>query len=156
LPEAAAETHAHPAAANAPTPIQANSDLDGHGAFLNDTDAETVAVFTERLMPGAPGKPGAREAGVLNYIDLALAGAYAELQDFYRRGLAQLDAYCRATYGQPFVRLAAAQQDEVITALEADKAGDGVPVTGVAGNPLLIQSKFGTKGNFELVIPIKL
>jgi hypothetical protein len=32
---------------------------------------------------------------------------------------------------------------------------DGVPVTGVAGNPLLIQSKFGTKGNFELVAPTK-
>ena len=49
-------------------------------------------------MPGAPGKPGARDAGVLNYIDLALAGAYADLQDFYRRGLAALDAYCRKTY----------------------------------------------------------
>ena len=49
-------------------------------------------------MPGAPGKPGARDAGVLNYIDLALSGAYAELQEFYRRGLAQLDAYCRKTY----------------------------------------------------------
>ena len=67
----------------------------GHGAFFNDDDAATVAAFAERLMPGAPGKPGARDAGVLNYIDLALAGAYADQQDFYRRGLAQLDAYCR-------------------------------------------------------------
>ena len=33
---------------------------------------------------------------------------------------------------------------------------DGVPVTGVADNPLLIQSKFGTKGNFELVVPLNL
>jgi hypothetical protein len=32
------------------------------------------------------GQAGARDAGVLNYIDLALAGAYADLQDFYRRG----------------------------------------------------------------------
>ena len=73
-------------------------------------------------MPGAPGKPGAREAGVLNYIDLALSGAYADLQDFYRRGLAALDAYCRKTYNAPFVQLDAAQQDEVITALEQGKA----------------------------------
>ena len=29
------------------------------GAFLNETDAATVAAFAERLMPGAPGKPGA-------------------------------------------------------------------------------------------------
>jgi gluconate 2-dehydrogenase gamma chain len=55
----------------------------GHGAFLNDDDATIVAAFTERLMPGAPGKPGASDAGVLNYIDLALAGAYSDLQDFY-------------------------------------------------------------------------
>ncbi len=73
-------------------------------------------------MPGAPGKPGARDAGVLNYIDLALAGAYGDLQEFYRRGLAQLDQYCRKTHREPFVRLSAGQQDAVITALEEDKA----------------------------------
>jgi hypothetical protein len=124
MPEAPAQTHAQHAAANAPGPICANWNGDGHGAFFNDADAETVAAFTERLMPGAPGKPGARDAGVLNYIDLALAGAYADLRDFYRRGLKQLDAYCRKTYGQPFVRLAAAQQDEVIGALEEGNAGE--------------------------------
>lgn len=91
-------------------------------AFFNREDAATVAAFTERLMPGAPGKAGATEAGVLNYIDLALAGAYADLQDFYRRGLAQLDAYCRKAHGQAFALLGAAQQDEVIAALEAGKA----------------------------------
>ena len=84
--------------------------------------AATIMAFTERLMPSAPGKPGARDAGVLNYIDLALSGAYAGLQDFYRRGLAQLDAYCRKTYHEPFVRLGAARQDEVITALDEGKA----------------------------------
>ena len=89
----------------------------GLGTFFNAQDAATVAAFTERLMPGAPGKPGARDAGVLNYIDLALSGAYAELQEFYRRGLSQLDAYCRNTYNEPFIRLDSARQDEVITAL---------------------------------------
>ena len=98
------------------------SSSEGHGAFFNHANAATIVAFTERLMPGAPGKPGASEAEVLNYIDLALAGAYADLQDFYRRGLAQLDAYCRKTYNEPFVRLDTARQDEVITALEEDKA----------------------------------
>jgi gluconate 2-dehydrogenase gamma chain len=124
LPEASAQPRVQHAAADTPAPICANSNAEGHGAFFNDTDAETVAAFAERLMPGAPGKPGARDAGVLNYIDLALAGAYADLQDFYRRGLAQLDAYCRKTYGEPFVRLAAERQDEVIGALEAGKPGE--------------------------------
>jgi gluconate 2-dehydrogenase gamma chain len=94
----------------------------GHGAFLNDEDSATVAAFAERIMPGAPGKPGATDAGVLNYIDLALAGAYSDQQDFYRRGLASLNGYCRATYNAPFVKLDAAKQDAVITALETGKA----------------------------------
>ena len=93
-----------------------------HGVFFNHDQAAAIAAFTERLMPGAPGKPGARDAGVSNYIDLALSGAYAELQDFYRRGLAQLDQYCRKTYQSPFAQLAAARQDEVITAIEEGKA----------------------------------
>jgi gluconate 2-dehydrogenase gamma chain len=73
-------------------------------------------------MPGAPNKPGATDAGVLNYIDLALAGAYADQQDFYRRGLAALDGYCRATHNAPFAKLDAGKQDAVIAALEQGKA----------------------------------
>jgi gluconate 2-dehydrogenase gamma chain len=120
--DAFAQTHAQHGPAEAPA-TTAHAHGPGHGAFLNDDDAATVAAFTERLMPGAPGKPGARDAGVLNYIDLALSGAYSDQQDFYRRGLAALDAYCRKTHNAPFVRLTAAQQDEVISALEQGKAG---------------------------------
>jgi len=98
----------------------------GHGAFLNDDDSRTLTAFTERLMPGAPGMPGATDAGVLNYIDLALAGAYSDQQDFYRRGITQLDAHCTQTYGKPFRGLTAAQQDETITALEQGKAPEFV------------------------------
>jgi gluconate 2-dehydrogenase gamma chain len=93
-----------------------------HGAFFNDDDSRTIAAFTERLMPGAPGKPGATDADVLNYIDLALAGPYADEQYFYRCGVAQLDAHCTQTYGKPFRSLTAAQQDETIAALEQGKA----------------------------------
>src|SRR5262245_65916467 len=63
------------------------------GAFLNQDDSAAIEAFTERLMPGAPGRPGARGAGVLNSLDLALAGAYAELPDFYRREIGR--ASCR-------------------------------------------------------------
>jgi len=95
-----------------------------HGAFFNHADAATIAAFTERIMPSEPGKPGSRDADVLNYIDLALAGAYAELQDFYRRGLASLDGHCRATYKESFVHLTPEKQDEVIAALEEGKASE--------------------------------
>src|SRR4029079_3203893 len=123
VPTALAQTNEQHKATDAPaTTAQAHAHAGGHGAFLNDDDAVTITAFAERIMPGAPGKPGARDAGVLNYIDLALAGAYSDLQDFYRRGLAALDAHCRTPYGKPFSQLTAAQQDEVITALEGAKA----------------------------------
>jgi gluconate 2-dehydrogenase gamma chain len=73
----------------------------GHGAFLNDDDLAAL---------------------VANYIDLALAGAYADQGDFYRRGLQALDAYCVATHKDSFVYLKPAQQDEVVGALESGKA----------------------------------
>lgn len=98
----------------------------GHGAFFNDEDSRAIKAFAERLMPGAPGKPGATDADVLNYIDLALSGAYKDEQEFYRHGLAQLDAHCKAAHGKAFRSLPAAQQDEVIAALEHNKAPEFV------------------------------
>jgi gluconate 2-dehydrogenase gamma chain len=121
VPDALAQTHIQPPAADQNTTAQAHGHGNGHGAFFNDDDAVTVAAFAERLMPRAPGKPGASDAGVLNYIDLALSGAYEHLQDFYRRGLAALDGYCRKTHNAPFAQLDAAKQDEVIAALEQGK-----------------------------------
>jgi gluconate 2-dehydrogenase gamma chain len=127
VPEALAKSQKHHvAAADAPAaapPANVAVPIGGehHRAFFNDDDAHTVTAFAERLMPGAPGKPGATDADVLNYIDLALAGAYVDLQYFYRRGLAQLDDHCAQAYGTPFRRLTAAQQDETIGALEQGK-----------------------------------
>jgi len=113
VPDALAQTHEPSTTGTGPAHSHAGGP--GLGAFFNSEDAATVAAFTERLMPGAPGKPGAHDADALNYIDL---------QYFYRRGLASLDAYCRKTHKEPFRRLSAAQQDEVIAALEQGKASE--------------------------------
>jgi gluconate 2-dehydrogenase gamma chain len=122
VPDAIAQNHDMPMEGGASTPGAQHPTGSEHGAFFNHADAATIAAFTERLMPSAPDKPGARDADVLNYIDLALAGAYAELQDFYRRGLASLDAHCRSTYKESFIHLTPEKQDEVITVLEAGNA----------------------------------
>ena len=76
VPNALAQTHEQHNAADVPaTTAQGHAHAGGHGAFLNDDDAVTVTAFAERIMPGAPGKPGARDAGVLNYIDHEHPGA---------------------------------------------------------------------------------
>src|SRR6516162_3258450 len=110
VPQALAQAPAQPVAASV---TQTHAHGAGNGAFFNNDDSATVAAFVERIMPGAPGKPGATDGGVLNYIDLALSGAYADLQDLYRRGLAALDAYCRNTHDAPFARLEPGKQHEV-------------------------------------------
>ena len=117
IPKADAQSDNAAQAATEPLPAGQR-----HGAFFNQEQATTVAAFAERLMPGEPDKPGAADAGVLNYIDLALAGAYADQQQFYRRGLAALDQYCRSTHDASFASLGPAEQDATIAALEADTA----------------------------------
>ena len=107
---------------HAATPAKAHGATENRGAFLSEDEAATVAAFAERIMPGAPGMAGATDANVVNYIDLALAGAYADQQEFYRHGLAALDAHSNATFKESFLYLKPAQQDEVIGALEAGKA----------------------------------
>jgi gluconate 2-dehydrogenase gamma chain len=118
IPSADAQTAQPHDPSAAPSSTQPRPAASQHGAFFNHDQAAAVAALAERLMPGAPGKPGARDAGVLNYIDLALAGAYEDLQDFYRRGLAHLDTYCRARFQATFAGLDPARQDQVIAALE--------------------------------------
>jgi gluconate 2-dehydrogenase gamma chain len=124
VPEALAqnahEAHSGEGAAAAAQPMDAMSG--GHGAFFNDDDARTITAFCERLIPGEGGRPGATNANVLNYIDLALSGAYADHQEFYRHGVAQLNAHCLKTYGKAFHGLTSTQQDETISALEHGKA----------------------------------
>jgi gluconate 2-dehydrogenase gamma chain len=95
---------------------------EGVGAFFNIDDMQTVSAVAERIMPGGPGIPGAKDLGVSNYIDLALSGSYARLQEFYRHGLKQLGAYSNEAYKQDFVDLDPPQQDEVLTALQDGKA----------------------------------
>jgi gluconate 2-dehydrogenase gamma chain len=122
VPESLAQAQHHQHGGAQPAVHEHPTSGTGYGAFFNADDAATIAAFTERLMPGAPGKPGALEAGVLNYIDLALAGYYETMQDFYRRGLNSLEAYCQKTYKAAFVNLGAERQNEVIRALESGKA----------------------------------
>jgi len=44
-------------------------------AFFSMLEAQTVEALTARILPGTPDDPGAREAGVVYYIDRALSGA---------------------------------------------------------------------------------
>lgn len=91
---------------------------------LSAHEARTAAAVFERLFPASGGEPGATEIGVVAYLDNALAGAYSDKLDTYRRGLAALDSAARAAYNVRFSDCATQQQDALIAALEQGKITD--------------------------------
>ena len=53
--------------------------------FFTPHEAQTVEAFTARLLPGSPDDPGAREAGVVYYIDGLLAQPDGFAESVYRQ-----------------------------------------------------------------------
>lgn len=87
--------------------------------FFNPADAAAVDAFAEQIIPGEDGSPGARAAGVVFYIDRALAGFMRDLQGLYRRGLQMLGELSEETYGQRFAALTDEQQRSIVERLDA-------------------------------------
>lgn len=93
--------------------------------FFNSADAATVEAFAEQILPSEEGSPGARDAGVVYYIDRALAGFMRELQPLYRRGLKTLTDLAVLTFGADFTDLQESQQSELVERLDAAAADPG-------------------------------
>ena len=107
---------------------------------LSATEADLLEAFCARLIPSDETGPGAREARAAHYIDRSLAGALAASREAYRAGLTALDARAQRMKGQAFPRLAEADQDAVLIALEKDDPGffglvRGHTLQGVFGDP---------------------
>ena len=119
--------------------------------FLNDSEKRFLASAVDRLIPPDEHWPGAAEAGVVNYIDLQMAGPWGRGEMLYRHGpfragtpsqgfqleytpaelfrrsISAINAHF-AAQGKPFDQLPAAEQDSYLASLE--KGGidlDGVP-----------------------------
>jgi gluconate 2-dehydrogenase gamma chain len=84
---------------------------------FTDEEARTVEAICEQLIP-ADRDPGARDAGVVNYIDIQLAKRLRRHRPAYRKGLAVVDAASRAKFGKAFAETTPEQQIEVLTGLE--------------------------------------
>jgi gluconate 2-dehydrogenase gamma chain len=96
--------------------------------FLFLDEANALDALVARIVPGDDGDPGAREAGVVTYIDRALAGPYAEWGLAYREGLRLLNAHALAKHGAKYHQLSETDQDGILSALEANE------VPGFGGN----------------------
>jgi gluconate 2-dehydrogenase gamma chain len=95
--------------------------------FFNDEQARTVEAVAERIIPGDNQNAGATDAGVVYYVDRALAGVSADLQVVYRLGLHALEQLCQAAHSRPFAELSAEQQDEIIRRFLGPEVGEPSP-----------------------------
>jgi gluconate 2-dehydrogenase gamma chain len=117
----------------------------GAPVYFSHAEKDFVDAATRRLIPDDALGAGANEAGVTQFIDLQLAGAYGRAERWYMQGpwptgtdqqgfqlkytpaqiyreaIGGIEAHCTQQYGKAFAQLTSAQQDEVLHALEDDK-----------------------------------
>lgn len=138
------------------TSVQAGESHAGDGEpfstawlFFNAEEARTADAALARLIPADDDGPGAREAGVVVFLDRQLAGAWGHGDHFFRKGpflsgtpqqgyqLAftpaemfrlgfwKLDDNARKLRGAAFADLTDAQQDELLVQAEQGKLDFG-------------------------------
>lgn len=115
----------------------------GGWKYFSAQEAATVEAFVDRLIPADELSPGGKDCGCAVFIDRQLAGPQGRFEGHYmsgpfrkgtkqqgpqspitpaqqyRKGLAALDAACRAKFGnRAFVNLSDEQKDEAIKGLE--------------------------------------
>lgn len=85
---------------------------------LTRNEARTMEAMADRIFPRTD-TPGAVEAGAVNYIDVALAGDYAQLVPLYRRGLRAINRHARLKFGKKFYTLGDPDKDGILSAFES-------------------------------------
>jgi len=113
--------------------------------YLQEPEVRFLEAAVEHLIPTDDLGPGARDAGVVVYIDRQLAGSWGSHgrnyrmgpwlegtpqqgyqsrftpQEVYRIAIREIDQHCRTTFDRPFAQLRPEAQVEMLKALEADK-----------------------------------
>jgi gluconate 2-dehydrogenase gamma chain len=107
---AAAQDHAHQVAAGTTA---------ARFEFFNAATAADVGAIAEQILPSDDG-PGAKEAGVIFFIDRALKTFDADKQDIYRKGIIELRDMRRRMFpaAESIAALSSEQQFELVRAIE--------------------------------------
>ncbi len=94
------------------------------GSFkvLTRNEARTLEAVADRIFPQTD-TPGAVEAGAVNYIDVALAGDYAQFVSLYRKGLRAINRDARQKFGQKFSALDNDDKDAILSEFESGLIG---------------------------------
>jgi gluconate 2-dehydrogenase gamma chain len=114
---------------------QASATVAAPPSALTPAQSEVVSALTSRILPAVDGRPGARDAGAVYFIDRALATFNAAQRALYTTGIADLDrrAQAKVAAAASFAALTAAQQDEVIREIETTPFFQAVRLDTIVG-----------------------
>ena len=90
--------------------------------YLSPEQARTLEAMCEQIIP-ADRDPGAREAGVVHFIDRQLTGFHRQFRDAYRIGLPALNETSRQLHGAAFAEIPWDRQTAVLRSIESATAG---------------------------------
>jgi gluconate 2-dehydrogenase gamma chain len=94
----------------------ADGNTSGASVFkaLTKAQADVVEAMTGRILPAVDGRPGAREAGAIYFIDRALATFNTGQKALYVEGITDLNKRAAGS----FATLTPAKQDELLREIE--------------------------------------
>lgn len=114
---------------------QAAVPIDAQTRTLTPAQADVMSALASRILPAVDGRPGAREAGALYFIDRALSTFNAPQRPLYVDGINDLNrrAQAKVPGSANFAALTAPQQDDVIREIEKTPFFQAVRVDTIVG-----------------------
>jgi gluconate 2-dehydrogenase gamma chain len=112
---------------------QATAAVAAPASTLTAAQVEAVAALTSRILPSVDGRPGAREAGAVYFIDRALATFNASQRSLYVNGIDDLNRRAVTKGKATFAALAPGLQDQVIRDVENTRFFQAVRIDTLVG-----------------------
>ena len=91
--------------------------------FFTEKEVSLVNAIIEQIIP-TDEWPGAKDAGVANFIDKQLVGPYIRYQEKYRNGLTAIASSCKLLYQKSFEELPWDKQTDYLKIMEAGKLAE--------------------------------
>jgi len=117
--------------------------------FFTPSEATEIDALSARIIP-TDDTPGAREAGVLYFIDRALVTFASEDQQKYRDGLRELQSLLRKKFPdvEKFSAATIEQQDEILRAMDMNQNGTSIGVAPGSPQKFFEALRVGTIAGF--------
>ncbi len=100
------------AASPSPMPLRAEDTPPYQPRFFRPDEYRFIEVLTDLIIP-EDGTPGAREAGVSEFVDF-MAASDPRIQVPFRDGLRWLEAHSRRLHGTAFLELTGEDRDDIL------------------------------------------